>query len=331
MNTRLNTNLLSIFRLLFLAGLTGYLMSCASLRQKEDTGSLRFLALNGPSALSMVFMMDSMTRHDSLPVSFEVFSEPKLIRSRLLQEEADIAMVPTNLAAIVYNLGLPYRLLMVPVWGTLYLCGTDSTIRALTDLKGQHLYSMARGMNPDIVFRSLLSENGLDPDRDVFIDYAFPSHIDLANAVLAGRADPAVLSEPQISLIKQQDPDIRILIDLNAEWESTYGIPLPQTAVLVHEDLLTQFPAKISKLVQLMIWSAEKVNSEPALAARLAVEKALFQNAAALEQSIPQSHIRPVLYPELKHPMKIFMEVFYTFNPESIGGKIPDENFFVQH
>lgn len=61
-------------------------------------------------------------------------------------------------------------------------------------------------MTPDVLFRHLLRKNGLDPDRDLLLDYSFPTHIDLAQAVNAGQAELAVISEPLATLAIRNNP-----------------------------------------------------------------------------------------------------------------------------
>ena len=91
---------------------------------------------------------------------------------------------------------------------------------------------MAKGMTPDVLFRYLLQKNDIDPDRDISLDYSFPTHIDLANAVAAGQADPGVISEPLASLAMQNNKALRRIFSLNDEWRKYQGIPLAETAFM---------------------------------------------------------------------------------------------------
>ena len=302
-------------------------MAACQSRPAGDQESLQIDCLKGPSALSMLHLMDSLAKFNGKEIAWNIYSEPNQIRARLLRQETDIALIPTNLAAILYNLNLPYRLVMVPVWGTLYLCGTDHAISKLEDLKDQRVFSMGRGMNPDIIFRCLLEKSGIDPASDLSLDYSFPSHIDLANAVLAQKARLAVLSEPQLSLVKQQNPDIRIYLDLNALWEEEFGSSLPQTAVMVHQRVLDDSKDRIKALIQNMQWSVSMAIAKPEKTARLAVENQILPTEALVLEALPRCHLKPVSGDELRPAMNAYLTVFYTFNPETIGGQIPDAAF----
>ncbi len=82
---------------------------------------------------------------------------------------------------------------------------------------------MARGMTPDIMFRYLAERNGLDPDKDMTLDYSFPTHIELANAIAAGIADLGVISEPMVSMVMKKNPAVHPIIDFNHEWIKLFG------------------------------------------------------------------------------------------------------------
>ena len=190
----------------------------------------------------------------------------------MLEGSADFAVLPTNMAAIIYNKGLHYRLIAIPVWGTLYLFGSDSTITGWNDLKGKTIHVMARGMTPDVLFRNLLLKNGIVPDEDITLDYGFPTHIDLANAIAAGRAELGVISEPLVSLVMAKNRKVRPVFDLNFEWKKFHGIPMAQTAFMVKSSLIDENPELVEQVVNAYSHSVRRVNTDPGIAAELVVK-----------------------------------------------------------
>ena len=195
------------------------------------------VTLRGPSSMGMVHMMDSLGKASHNPFDIQIVSEPMQARKMMIDGTADFAVLPTTMGAAMYAKGLGYRLVAVPVWGSLYLFGNDGGsesaatlsqrndggsassvssgdrhsgkpqanaargwIGSISDLRGRRIYVMAKGMTPDLLLRYLLKQNGIDPDKDVTLDYSFPTHIDLANAVAAGLAEIGVVSEPYVSM-----------------------------------------------------------------------------------------------------------------------------------
>ncbi|MCK5821778.1 MAG: ABC transporter substrate-binding protein [Bacteroidales bacterium] len=300
---------------------------CKSISDNNNQDQIRILSLKGPSAITMLNMMEKTSSIDGKQIDYQIFAEPTRIRSILLQEEAEFAFLPTNMAAILYNKELPYQVVMIPVWGTLYLCGNTKYIKTIKDLNGQRVFSMARGLNPDIIFRYLLEQNGLTPDEDITIDYSFPTHIDLANAVAAGLAPLAVLSEPQMSLVLKKNPDIKILVDLNNEWKKSHVSGIPQTALIAHKSLIRDQAQLLERIIREISASCNSANNNPDKTAGLCVKYNILPDKDAALKAIPRCNILPVTGENILDPLNTYLQVFYTFNPLSIGEQLPDENF----
>ena len=160
------------------------LLSCS---EKKDSEKIKIATLKGPSAIGMVKMIDSLNQVDNPNIEITIHNEPIQVRKLMLENKVDFAILPTTMGAILYNKGLSYKLAAIPVWGTLYLFGNDTTVKTWNDLKGKRINLMAKGMTPDVLFKYLLVQNDIDLSRDVILDYSFPTHIDLANAVAANQ------------------------------------------------------------------------------------------------------------------------------------------------
>ncbi len=316
--------------------LTGYLVFfiavLAGCSPKSTHDSIDFLTLKGPSAMGMVYLLDSPTAVIPEKLNIEIIDEPMTVRARMLKESPEFAVLPMNMAAILYNMGLPYRLIAVPVWGTLYLVGNDTARADWPSLKNSTIHVMGKGSTPDILFRCLLKKHGIDPDRDLVLDYSFPTHIDLANAVIAGRAPLAVLSEPMASLAMQKNPAILQKLDLNREWAASFpeNPQLPQTAFLGRTDYIRAHPEQAELICSAWARSEKAVNSNPEAAAlRISAHGILPAGDVAL-RSIPRSNLSFRLASEIRPTIMEYLSVFYTFNPDAVGGRMPDEKFIFE-
>jgi len=282
--------------------------------------------LKGPSSMGMIRLIDSLSRADHPGMRIELLNEPMQVRKMMLDGSADYAILPTTMAAILYNKGLDYRLIAIPVWGTLYLFGSDTAITRWDDLRNKRVYAMARGMTPDVLFRHLLQKNGITPDTDVTLDYSFPTHIDLANAVAAGQAELAVISEPLVSLVMHRNSNVRPILDLNREWDRLQGIPMAQTAFLGSAEALED-SGQVERLIAAYERSTRWVNQYPDSAAALIVKHNILPDAEVARKSIPGSNLNFVRAGRIRSEVAEYLEVFYHMNPDIIGGKMPDEDF----
>lgn len=287
-------------------------------------------ALRGPSSVAMIRLIDSLATCSNPSVEVQIFDEPLQLRKMMLEGTADFAVLPTTMAALLYNKGLDYRVAAIPLWGSFYLCGNDESVRSLADLKGKKVFLMAKGMTPDIMFRHLLVKSGLEPYRDVDLDYRFPTHTDLANAAIAGCAQMCVLTEPYLSQVLNGNPDLHVLLDLNRIWEDVENQPEAETAFLCRGVLADSCSRVILNLVDAYRASAEWVKDYPDSAAVLSATYNINPDTLALMQSVSRTNINVVGAAEAEHNIFDYLEVFSGMSPESIGGKLPDEKFIVK-
>ena len=304
------------------------LLSCCSPHRKEKSNDILIATLKGPSAVGMIKMIDDYNSSDSSNVSFNILSEPTQVRKMMIEGEADFAILPMNMAAAMYNKGLPYSLVAVPISGSLYLAGSEKQVRGWADLPSRKVNVMAKGMTPDALFRYLLTQNSLTPDKDVTLDYSFPSHTELASAIAAGRVTLGIITEPYLSLIMEKNPEIEPLIDLSREWEKIKGFPIAETAFLVRNELLSAKREKVEEILSGYAQSTEWVNAHPDSASALVVTYNIIPDAEAVRMSIPRSNLIFRRAKEHKTEIEAYLRTIYEMNPELIGGKMPDEEFY---
>jgi len=315
-------------KLSYLLIIVSLLYGCGN-RKGNDAGSSKyvFATLKGPSAMGMIRMIDSLNQGSGNSVEVKILSEPLQVRKMMLDGSADFAILPTTMAAIMYNKDLKYKLIGIPVWGTLYLAGSDTTVSRWEDLKDKRIFVMARGMTPDVMFRYLLKKNGIDPDNDVNLDYSFPTHIDLANAVAAGQAPLAIISEPLASLVIKRNKDIRRIFDLEQEWRHFEDIAVAETAFLGSESVIRKDRETVEKIISAYTLSTNWVNKHPDSAAILIVKYGILPDPDVAASAVRGSRLNFEKANEVRKDVEDYLEVFYKLNPDIIGGKLPDENF----
>ncbi|MDY0199560.1 MAG: ABC transporter substrate-binding protein [Bacteroidales bacterium] len=296
--------------------------------QPKQTDTITIATLKGPSAMGMIKFIDSVNTVNGSHIKVEILNEPIQVRKMVIDGSADFAILPTTMAAILYNKGIDYRLLAIPVWGTLYLFGNDTTITEWEHLRGKRIHAMAKGMTPDVLFRYLLMQHGLDPDKDVTLDYSFPTHIDLANAVAAGQANLGVISEPMVSLVMQRNTNVKSIFDLNAEWEKVLDVPIAQTAFIVKGKFAESNMEDVERIMQSYQYSTQWVNQYPDSAANLIVKYNILPNAQVAANAITRSNLKFVKANTISTQISSYLNIFYQMSPDIIGGKLPNENFY---
>ena len=167
-------------------------------KELSTTDALRIAGLKGPTTMGLVNLL-SMEEDGtaSMDYDLQLYGAADEIVPLLMKGELDMAAIPANLAATLYQKtegGI--QAVAVNTLGVLYVVekGGD-TIQSMADLAGRTILSTGKGTTPEYVLRYLLNANGIDPDKDVTIEYyseATEVTAQMANTEDACRTTPCV-------------------------------------------------------------------------------------------------------------------------------------------
>ena len=119
MKLRFKQNIISVI-MIFALGL--FFNSC----NNKEASTIRIGALEGPSAISFIKLIDKPITIDGKRVEVIIKSDPQQIQALMMRNELDFAVLPTVMAANLYNKGIKYRVLACPIWGTLYILTSNN-------------------------------------------------------------------------------------------------------------------------------------------------------------------------------------------------------------
>ena len=298
--------------------------------EPENPGRpVKVAVLNGPSGVGLIQLMANPPLQDKgLSVETEAIGAPKVLLGQLINEEWDFASLPVNMAAILYNKGVPYKIAAITGLGNLYLIAPESYGELkLEDLKDKTVYIPGKNTTPDLIMQ-LLSEKKQVPLQ---YDYSFnPS--DLAKALIGGVADIAVLPEPMVTMALSKNPDLQVAADLQDLWEEAYpgkGV-FPITVMVVNSGFEEANPILTKEILMAAQDSINWVSANPAEASVLIGEHGFMLPPGVVEKAIPNSNYSFLTGEEaLKAADPYFNEV-YTLNPAAIGGSVPDGDIYLK-
>ena len=136
--------------------------------------SYSIAALKGPTAMGLVKLMKDSESGETTgnEYTFTLAGSADEVTPALLKGELDMACVPANLAAVLYNKTEgEIEVLAVNTLGVLYIVENGESVHSMADLKGKTIVAAGKGSTPEYALRYLLTENGIDPDHDVTIDW----------------------------------------------------------------------------------------------------------------------------------------------------------------
>lgn len=296
---------------------------CSCSNKKADT--IRIGVLNGPSAVSFIQLIDKNITIDGKKLEIIVKNEPQQIQAMMMQGQLDFAILPTLMAANLYNKGVPYQMVACPIWGTLYILSNDN-ITQLGELKNHSISVLGQGATPDVLLMRMLHKKGV---LNVKLDYNYSTHADVAQALLMHKTKIAVISEPMVSNLLSKDSTIHIIAKLTCEDninENDSDI-FVQTAFLVSERFTSDNRTIVPKVCEAYAVACQFISQKPKEAAKLMVQHKFSTNISVALHSIPLCNIHYISAYSIRKQINRYLNIFYQFDPKSIGGKVPNNAF----
>lgn len=331
---------------LMAAALSVGLMGCTATNQTQATPQVttsqeevqgeevRLAVISGPTGIGAAKLLTDSDRGETVNhYTYTIASDNNEVVSGLTSQEGefDIAMVASNMAANLYNkTDGDVRILALGTQGVLHILeGSGGTaIQSMADLKGKTIYATGQGANPEYILRHLLTENGLDPDKDVEIVFADPTEI--SAKLLSGEIDTAMLPVPAATAaIAKSQGSVRDAIDLTQAWNDLdNGSQLIMSAVVARADFIEEHPQAVQTFLREYEGSVTYVRDNPELAGELVAQLGIAPSATIAQQAIPQCNLVFLSGADMKPAISGYFEVLYDIDPTAVGGALPDDGIY---
>jgi len=290
-------------------------------------GPVRIALLNGPSGIGLIeFLSQNPFEGTQATADTQVLGAPKVLLGQLLKEEWDVAVLPANMAALIFNKGIGYRSAAVTGLGNLYLItGPGTEIKDAGDLDGLKVHIPGKDTTPDLITRLIASEYGVEP----LLDYSFnPS--DLARALAGGVVDAAVLPEPLATVALKTGTSLKIALDMQALWKQTFPgeADFPLTVMVVNARFADQYPDLVERLQKAAEHSLNWVAEHPGEASSLIKDYGFTLPPPIVAQAIPRSNYIYLKGRDMEEMMTPYFSRIMGLDPASIGGKQPSPDFY---
>ena len=282
-------------------------------------------ALNGPTGMGMVKLMDDDEKND-YGYDFTLAGSADEITPRLIKGEIDIACVPANLGAVLYSrTSGGVQTLAVNTLGVLYIVENGNSVNSVEDLKGKTIYSAGKGATPEYALNFILKSNNILDD--VKIEWK-SEHAECLAALEANPDAVAMLPQPFAATAMNKNENIRIAIDLNDAWDDLkLSSSLLTGVVIVRKEFAEEYPKAVEEFLSRYNESVKYVNENVTDAAQL-VGKYEIVSAAVAEKAIPSCHIVCITGSEMKEKLSGYLQVLYDQLPASVGGAMPGDDFY---
>lgn len=299
------------------------LAAFAACSKKQDDTEIRIAALKGPTGMGMVKLADKQN-YPNYTVSIE--ASPDALNPRIISGEVDVAAVPVNLASVLYNkLDGDISVLAVSTLGVLYVVEAGSEVNSVADLAGKTVYATGQGATPEYILNYLLDKNGVA--GSVEVNYV-GEHAALATMLADGSAEIGMLPEPNVTSTLAGNDNLRIALNLTEEWNKVCSTELVQGVVIARKSFVNEHPEAIEQFLREYEKSSAFVNENIDEAAKLIVDAGILGNVEIAKKAIPNCNISFSKGEAMHKAVEGMLTVLFEANPKSIGGKLPDKDFY---
>lgn len=288
---------------------------------EEKLDKIRLFALKGPTGMGLV----QLTDNENYDVT--IASSPDEITGEIAAGRFEIAAVPTNLAATLYNkTNGKIRVVALNTMGVLFILENGNLIQSVKDLEGKTVGATGQGSTPEYILNYIIEKNNL---KNVNVEY-YTEHSELMTLMVSKKVDIGMLPQPNVATALAKSKGIRIALDLTEEWEKiSTESGLTQGCIIVSEEFAEKYPNALAQFMSDAETSVNFVNRNVADAAEMIAEKGIVPSKEIAESAIPFCNICFTTGNEMKLTLEGFLKVLFDANPKSVGGKMPDEKFYL--
>lgn len=305
--------------------------SAAANGTEAEPVAVHVASLKGPTSIGLVPLMDKAANGElANEYDFTITAAADEIALQVAKGDIDIALVPANVASVLYNKTEGrVAVLDINTLGVLSVVTGDASVQAFGDLAGRTVYLTGKGTTPEYVMNYLLGAAGIADT--VTLEFK----AEAAEVVSALAADPSavgVLPEPfkTAALAKNESLASPVsLTDVWAQHAGDDGSRFVTGVTVVRRVFAEEHPEVVSEFLREHAASAEAVEADPAAWAQGVVDAGIVEQAGIAQKAIPGCNIVCLSGEDMREALSGYLGVLFDADPASVGGALPDEDFYL--
>lgn len=295
-----------------------------------ETTTFNVASLKGPTTMGMVKLMKDAEAGTAMhDYNFSIYGTADEVVPMLVNGELDVALLPCNLAGVLYNKTEgAVQVAAINTLSVLYVVESGNTVNSIQDLVGKTVYNTGKGTTPEFAFNYILEQNGIDPKNDLTIEYKSES-TEIAAILQTAENAIAVLPQPYITTVQMQNDKVRMALSFNEEWDKvSTDSSMVTGVVLARKAFIEENPLAFSEFLDEYKASTEYVNENVEEAAEWIAEYGIVAKAPVAVKALPASSIVYIDGDDMKTKVSGYLQVLFEANPQSVGGALPEDDFY---
>lgn len=270
----------------------------------EVKETVNMAVMQGPSGFSASFVSE--------PVNVQVFASPDEVIPKLVNGELDMAVLPANTCASLYNKGIKIKALAVVGEGMLSVIGQDDVFNTL--------FVPGIGGTPDHMAKLLY--------KNYKLDYSINAPAQLAQMLIAGKITSAILPQPFVNLVLSKNSSLTVIHDVQQDWKTLTGNDsYPMSILVATDEFSKKYPSLVKEALALYKESVSKVLENPEEAGKR-IEELGIMSASMASLSIKDCALVFITGEDAKNLVSVYYNELSALDSKAIGNKVPDKDFW---
>lgn len=291
---------------------------------------VRVKTYNGLPAISICKLIrEEDNIKSSYKTSYTIESNDKKLAESLNKKEVDIALVPTDMAAKVYNKNSSYQIFASIGQGSYYLVTSDPEVRGFNStLINKEIAIAGENSMTDNIVKAILKKNNID---ETLVKFKYTNTVpELVKTLTLGEIYTGIVPETSLTSLLYKHSGLKILASTNDAYENTFDISegYPQFSVIVRKDFAKNNKEYVNKFLSKLKESIEFVNNNPLQAGAYGEELKIPIKPQILSKAIKRCNLKFIEIDKFKQNYEYFFDILYNYNNEAVGGTVPDESIY---
>ena len=291
---------------------------------------VRVKTYNGLPAISICKLIKEEDNiKSSYKTSYTIESNENKLLESLNKKQIDIALVPTDMAAKVYNKNSSYQICASIGQGSYYLVTSDPEVTGFNStLINKEIAIAGENSMTDNIVKAILKKNNID---ETLVKFKYTNTVpELVKTLTLGEIYTGIVPETSLTSLLYKHSGLKILASTNDAYENTFDISegYPQFSVIVRKDFAKNNKEYVNKFLSKVKESIEFVNNNPLQAGAYGEELKIPIKPQILSKAIKRCNLKFIEIDKFKQNYEYFFDILYNYNNEAVGGTVPDESIY---
>ena len=291
---------------------------------------VRVKTYNGIPAISICKLIkEEENIKSSYKTSYTIESNENKLLESLNKKQIDIALVPTDMAAKVYNKNSSYQICASIGQGSYYLVTSDPEVTGFNStLINKEIAIAGESSMTDNIVKAILKKNNID---ETLVKFKYTNTVpELVKTLTLGEIYIGIVPETSLTSLLYKHSGLKILASTNDAYENTFDISegYPQFSVIVRKDFADNNKEYVNKFLSKVKESIEFANNNPLQAGAYGEELKIPIKPQILSKAIKRCNLKFIEIDKFKQNYEYFFDILYNYNNEAVGGTVPDESIY---